>query len=169
MYNIDHLKSLTNSWGRGQLVESILWSSPKAMSKLAEENSDELDLQAKDDIERSPPRCRLLNRLPWLPATHLHRCRLHTCIGAGNRCGRNLITPGLSTALQVFCLFLFLIFPRQGFSSSPGYPGTHYVDKASLKLKYPSASASWVLGLKGGGYISAGCGNKILSFLYCYW
>jgi hypothetical protein len=31
---------------------------------------------------------------------------------------------------------------------SPGYPGTHFVVQAYLKLRNPPASASWVLGLK---------------------
>jgi hypothetical protein len=40
---------------------------------------------------------------------------------------------------------------------SPGCPGTHFVDQASLKLRNPPASASRVLGLKAcattpGGY-----------------
>jgi hypothetical protein len=39
-------------------------------------------------------------------------------------------------------------FPRQGFSDSPGYPGTHFVDQAGRELWNPPASASRVLGLK---------------------
>jgi hypothetical protein len=39
-------------------------------------------------------------------------------------------------------------FSRQGFSVSPGCPGTHFVDQAGLELRNPPASASRVLGLK---------------------
>ena len=35
----------------------------------------------------------------------------------------------------VFC------FSRQGFLCSPGYPGTHSIDQAGLKLRDPPASA----------------------------
>jgi hypothetical protein len=44
-------------------------------------------------------------------------------------------------------VLLFLFF-EIGFLCSPGCPGTHSVDQASLKLRNPPASASRVLGLK---------------------
>ena len=37
---------------------------------------------------------------------------------------------------------------RQGFSVYHGYPGTHSVDQADLKLRNPPASATQVLGSK---------------------
>jgi hypothetical protein len=51
--------------------------------------------------------------------------------------------PSLSFFLSFFLSFLFIL--RQGFSV---FPGTHFVDQASLKLRNPPASASQVLGLK---------------------
>jgi hypothetical protein len=45
------------------------------------------------------------------------------------------------------CLFVF-VFQHRVSLYSPGCPGTHFVDQASLKLRNPLASASWVLGLK---------------------
>jgi hypothetical protein len=57
-----------------------------------------------------------------------------------------------STASFFVCLFfvcLFVCFFRDRVSLySPGYPGTHFVDQAGLKLRNPPASASGVLGLK---------------------
>jgi hypothetical protein len=49
-----------------------------------------------------------------------------------------------------FVLFCFVVFVFRDRVSlcSPGCPGTHFVDQASLKLRNPSASASQVLGLK---------------------
>jgi hypothetical protein len=47
----------------------------------------------------------------------------------------------------VFVWFGF-VFSRQGFSVSPGCPGTHSVDQADLELRSLPASASQVLGLK---------------------
>jgi hypothetical protein len=49
----------------------------------------------------------------------------------------------------VFFLFCFLFFFRDRFSlCSPGCPGTHFVNQASLELRNPPASASQVLGSK---------------------
>jgi hypothetical protein len=42
----------------------------------------------------------------------------------------------------------FFFFPNRVSLCSPGCPGTHFVDQASLKLRNPPASASRVLGLK---------------------
>jgi hypothetical protein len=48
-----------------------------------------------------------------------------------------------------FLFFCFFWFFRDRVSLySPGYPGTHFVDQAGLKLRNPPASASQVLGLK---------------------
>jgi hypothetical protein len=59
-----------------------------------------------------------------------------------------------SVLLFVF-VFLFLfwfvfvfVFRDRVFLYSPGYPGTHSVDQAGLKLRNPPAPASQVLGLK---------------------
>jgi hypothetical protein len=48
------------------------------------------------------------------------------------------------------CLFVCFVFVFQDRISlySPGYPGTHFVDQAGLKLRNPPASASQMLGLK---------------------
>jgi hypothetical protein len=46
------------------------------------------------------------------------------------------------------CLFFFLVFRDRVSLYSPGCPGTHFVDQASLELRNPPASASRVLGLK---------------------
>jgi hypothetical protein len=50
----------------------------------------------------------------------------------------------------MFCSFLFfwLVFRDRVSQCSPGCPGTHSVDQASLKFRNPPASASQVLGLK---------------------
>jgi hypothetical protein len=49
----------------------------------------------------------------------------------------------------VACFFVFVFVFRDRVSLySPGYPGTHSVDQAGLKLRNPAASASQVLGLK---------------------
>jgi hypothetical protein len=42
----------------------------------------------------------------------------------------------------------FWVFQDRISLYSPGYPGTHFVDQAGLKLRNPPASASRVLGLK---------------------
>jgi hypothetical protein len=47
-----------------------------------------------------------------------------------------------------FSLFFFLVFPDRVSLSSPGCPGTHFVDQAGLELRNPPASASRVLALK---------------------
>jgi hypothetical protein len=52
-----------------------------------------------------------------------------------------------ATVYSFFACFCFL-FSRQGFSCSPGCPGTHFVDQAGLELRNLPASASQVLGLK---------------------
>ena len=44
--------------------------------------------------------------------------------------------------------FFFLVFQDRVSLYSPGYPGTHFVDQAGLKLRNPPASASQVLELK---------------------
>jgi hypothetical protein len=48
----------------------------------------------------------------------------------------------------IFFFFLFLLFRDRVSLCSPGCPGTHSVDQASLELRNPSGSASQVLGLK---------------------
>jgi hypothetical protein len=48
----------------------------------------------------------------------------------------------------VFFFFPLLVFRDKVSLSSPGCPGTHFVDQAGLELKNPPASASQVLGLK---------------------
>ena len=59
--------------------------------------------------------------------------------------------------LFLFFVFLFFLFPFFFFLLffldrvslySPGFPGTHFVDQAGLKLRNLPASASQVLGLK---------------------
>jgi hypothetical protein len=45
-------------------------------------------------------------------------------------------------------VFWFLVFRDRVSLSSSGCPGTHYVDKAGLKLRNSPVSASQVLGLK---------------------
>ena len=47
-----------------------------------------------------------------------------------------------------FLLLLFLFFRDRVSLCSPGYPETHFVDQAGLKLRNLPASASRVLGLK---------------------
>jgi hypothetical protein len=47
-----------------------------------------------------------------------------------------------------FVLFCFSVFQDRVSLCSPGCPGTHSVDQASLELRNPPASASQVLGLK---------------------
>ena len=54
----------------------------------------------------------------------------------------------LFTSFFFVCLFLFLFFRDRVSLCSPGYPGTHFVDQAGLKLRNLPASASRVLGLK---------------------
>jgi hypothetical protein len=49
---------------------------------------------------------------------------------------------------MVSFFFSFFLFLRQGFSCSPGCPGTHSIDQAGLELRNLPASASRVLGLK---------------------
>jgi hypothetical protein len=49
--------------------------------------------------------------------------------------------------LEEELFFFFLLWDRVSLYS-PGCPGTHSVDQASLKLRNPPASASQVLGLK---------------------
>jgi hypothetical protein len=46
-----------------------------------------------------------------------------------------------------YSLFCFVFRDRVSLCS-PGYPGTHSVDQAGLKLRNPPASVSQVLGLK---------------------
>jgi hypothetical protein len=46
------------------------------------------------------------------------------------------------------CLFVYLVFQDRVSLCSPGCPGTHSVDQASLELRNLPASASRVLGLK---------------------
>lgn len=46
----------------------------------------------------------------------------------------------------VFILFYF--FRQVSLLCSSGYPGTHCVDQADLRIMDPPASAAWVLGLK---------------------
>jgi hypothetical protein len=49
----------------------------------------------------------------------------------------------------VFCFWFFgLVFQDSISLYSPGCPGTHSVDQASLELRNPPTSASQVLGLK---------------------
>jgi hypothetical protein len=45
-------------------------------------------------------------------------------------------------------VWFFLVFRDRVSLYSPGCPGTHFVDQASLELRNPPASASGVLGLK---------------------
>jgi hypothetical protein len=60
-----------------------------------------------------------------------------------------ILINGHSTKVSLFCfVFLCFCFLRQGFSDSPGCPGTHSVDQAGLELRNLPASASQVLGLK---------------------
>ena len=49
---------------------------------------------------------------------------------------------------EINFFFFFLVFRDKVFLYSPGCPGTHFVDQASLELRNPPASASQVLGLK---------------------
>ena len=56
-------------------------------------------------------------------------------------------------SLNVFFFFFFFFQDRVSLGS-PGCPGTHSVDQASLKLRNSPASASQVLGLKACAQIS---------------
>jgi hypothetical protein len=56
-----------------------------------------------------------------------------------------------------FFFFFFLVFRDRVSLCSPGWPGTHSVDQAGLKLRNPPASASQVLGLKACATMP-GCG-----------
>jgi hypothetical protein len=49
---------------------------------------------------------------------------------------------------HLFVVVVFVLFQDRVSLYSPGYPETHFVDQASLKLRNPPASASQVLGLK---------------------
>jgi hypothetical protein len=51
-------------------------------------------------------------------------------------------------SLSLFFFFFGLVFLDRVSLYSPGCPGTHFVDQASLELRNPPASASQVLGLK---------------------
>jgi hypothetical protein len=59
-------------------------------------------------------------------------------------------TEAMEESCYLFCLFVVfcLFFPDRVSLCSPGCPGTHSVDQASLELRNPPASASQVLGLK---------------------
>jgi hypothetical protein len=59
--------------------------------------------------------------------------------------GIELRTSGRTVSGFFVCLFVFL---DRVSLYSPGCPGTHFVDQASLELRNPPASASQVLGLK---------------------
>jgi hypothetical protein len=70
----------------------------------------------------------------------------------------------------LFCLFvcLFVCFFRDRVSlCSPGYPGTHSVDQAGLKLRNLPASASQVLGLKACATTTPGWKEISCHFCYC--
>jgi hypothetical protein len=54
----------------------------------------------------------------------------------------------LSSSSSSSSFFFFLVFRDRVSLCSPGCPGTHFVDQAGLELRNPTASASWVLGLK---------------------
>jgi hypothetical protein len=64
------------------------------------------------------------------------------------------LRPGSTLLLLFFFLFCFvwfgfvLCFQDRVSLCSPGWPGTHFVDQAGVKLRNPPASASQVLGLK---------------------
>jgi hypothetical protein len=62
------------------------------------------------------------------------------------KCPSHLIrAPRLSTLLKCIGIsfFLFFFFPRDRVSlSSPGCPGTHFVDQAGLELRNSPVSAS---------------------------
>jgi hypothetical protein len=58
---------------------------------------------------------------------------------------QDMTVVGLSVS---FFLFSFLVFQDRVSLSSPGCPGTHFVDQTGLKLRNPPASASQVLRLK---------------------
>jgi hypothetical protein len=63
-----------------------------------------------------------------------------------------------------FCLFVF----RDRVSlCSPGCPGTHFVDQASLELRNPPASASQVLGLEACATMPGNFFLLILVYLSC--
>jgi hypothetical protein len=67
----------------------------------------------------------------------------------------------LFVCLFVF-VFLFFVFRDRVSLCSPGYPGTHSVDQASLELRNLPASASQVLGLKASATMP-GMGARSLS------
>jgi hypothetical protein len=46
------------------------------------------------------------------------------------------------------CLFFVFVFQDRVSLYRPGCPEAHFVDQAGLELRYPPASACWVLGLK---------------------
>jgi hypothetical protein len=65
-----------------------------------------------------------------------------------------LVLSFLFFSFLLFIFLIFLVFRDRVSLSSPGCPGTHFVDQAGLELKNPpasasaSASVSRVLGLK---------------------
>jgi hypothetical protein len=69
-----------------------------------------------------------------------------------------------ASILSLSLSFFFLVFRDRVFLYSPGCPGTHSVNQASLELRNPPASASQVLGLKACA-ITPGC----LKIIKHYW
>jgi hypothetical protein len=51
----------------------------------------------------------------------------------------------LASAFQFLKIFIFWLFRDRVSLYSPGFPGTHFVDQAGLKLRNPPVSASGVL------------------------
>jgi hypothetical protein len=64
---------------------------------------------------------------------------------------RNPVSKNQNKQINEYFFFVFvfvLVFRDRVSLCSPGYPGTHSVDQAGLKLKNLPASAFQVLGLK---------------------
>jgi hypothetical protein len=70
-----------------------------------------------------------------------------------------------------FCFLVFLVFlffQDRVSLCSPGCPGTHSVDQASLELRNPPASASQVLGLKACATTARLPVTVLIFVLFCF-
>jgi hypothetical protein len=66
----------------------------------------------------------------------------------------------------VLLLLFVLVFPDKVSLSSPGCPGTHFVDQAGLELRNLLASASRVLELKACATMPGFCLFIFVCFLF---
>ena len=93
---------------------------------------------------------RTMNKPQRLVICYRHRSTLE---GTALPCGFSPylhICHIICFVLFCFCLFVWLVGFFWDIVSlyCPGWPGTHSVDEAGLKLRDPPASASWVLEFK---------------------